>query len=89
MKITVYGTIWCGDCYRTRKYLDKNGIPYEWVNIDHNKDAEAFVIKVNHGNRSVPTLIFENGAILVEPTNQELAKMLGIGLPGDLSATDQ
>ena len=76
--IIVYGTNWCGDCFRTRKFLNDHAVPYTWVNIDQNKQAEQFVIQTNHGNRSVPTIVLENDTILVEPSNHELARKLGI-----------
>jgi len=77
-KITVYATDWCGDCFRIRRFLDKNQIPYTWINIDQDREAEQFVLKTNHGNRSVPTVVFEDGAILIEPSNGLLAEKLGV-----------
>ncbi len=75
-ELIVYGTRWCGDCLRTRRYLESHAIPFQWIDIDQNKDAERFVIETNHGNRSVPTIIFPDGAILVEPSNLKLKEML-------------
>jgi len=75
-EITMYGTRWCGDCMRAKRYLDYHHIPYHWIDIDRNKDAERFVIETNHGNRSVPTILFGDGSILVEPSNLQLAEKL-------------
>lgn len=77
-EIIVYGTTWCGDCFRTRIFLDKNAIRYRWINIDSDKDAEQRVLMINHGMRSVPTIIFDDGSVLVEPSNFALAQKLGI-----------
>jgi glutaredoxin-like protein len=77
-KIVIYGTNWCGDCRRTRRFLDFHEIHYEWIDIDKNPDAEKFVLETNRGMRSVPTLVFEDGSILVEPSNARLAEKLGI-----------
>jgi len=74
--IIIYGTLWCGDCKRARRIFNENKISYEWVNIDEDKEAEEFVIKVNHGNRSVPTILFTDGSILVEPSNQVLKEKI-------------
>lgn len=71
--IVIYGTAWCGDCKRAKAYFDRNQIPYEWIDIDRNPDARTFVEQTNHGNRSVPTIVFPNGDILVEPRESELA----------------
>jgi mycoredoxin len=76
--IKVYGTNWCGDCRRARRYLDQNNIQYDFINIDSNKEAEQFVMTKNRGMRSVPTIIFADGSILVEPSNKALAEKLGL-----------
>jgi glutaredoxin-like protein len=75
-KITVYATNWCGDCFRVRRFLEKNAIPYQWIDIDADRSGEEFVLKTNQGMRSVPTILFEDGSILVEPSNDTLAKKI-------------
>ena len=70
--IIVYATDWCGDCLRTRRVLEKRNIPFKWVNIDRDLQAEQFVINHNQGLRSVPTIIFPDGSIMVEPKFSEL-----------------
>ena len=77
-KIVVYGTNWCWDCHRARGFFKKNNIAYEWVDIDRNEQGEAYVLQVNNGMRSVPTIVFEDGSILVEPSNTKLAEKLGV-----------
>lgn len=74
--ITVYGTAWCGDTQRSRKVLEAHNIPYRWVDIDTDKIAERYVFGVNHGNRSVPTIVFQDGSVLVEPKKAQLINKL-------------
>ncbi len=74
--IVVYATDWCSDCRRAKRFLEQHNIPYRWVNIDHDKEAEQFVIKTNQGMRSVPTIICFDGTVLVEPSDQQLAQQL-------------
>ncbi|MEN6434231.1 MAG: glutaredoxin domain-containing protein [Anaerolineaceae bacterium] len=76
--LIVYGTQWCGDCRRTHKFLDSNKIEYTWIDIETDMKAQNFVREINQGNCSVPTIIFPDGSILVEPNDQELAEKLGI-----------
>ena len=76
--ITFYGTGWCPDCTRARTFLDKQKVAYVNVDIDANAEARAVVEKLNHGNRSVPTIVFPDGSFLVEPSNAQLAKKLGV-----------
>jgi mycoredoxin len=76
--IIVYATAWCPDCRRARFFLKRNNIPCEEIDIDQNPEAAEIVKGLNGGNRSVPTLVFPDGSILVEPSNSELAAKLGL-----------
>ena len=57
-KIIMYGTMWCGDCFRARSLFDRNDIPYQWVDISRDPAGLEYVMKVNNGMRSVPTILF-------------------------------
>jgi mycoredoxin len=71
-EIILYGTTWCGDTRRARKFFDDHKISYQWVDIDGDKSAEEYVISVNKGCRSVPTILFPDGSLLVEPSTMQL-----------------
>jgi len=75
-EITIYGADWCPDCRRAKRILDERQAPYRWVDIDRDREGEKFVIQTNRGNRSVPTIVFGDGSILVEPSNAELSAKL-------------
>lgn len=77
-QIIIYGTAWCGDTRRARQYFEQNHIAYQWVDIDQDHTARAYVEEVNNGYRSVPTILFPDGSLLVEPTTTQLAKKLGL-----------
>ena len=77
-QVTVYGAYWCPDCQQAKKFLGEQFIPYRWVDIEQDKEAEQFVLQKNQGKRIIPTLVFEDGTFLVEPSNAELAKKLGL-----------
>ncbi len=71
-QIVMYTTEYCPDCVRARKFLEANTVPYLRVSLEGNTEATEFVMKVNHGFRSVPTIIFPDGSMLVEPSLEEL-----------------
>ncbi len=71
-KIIMYSTTWCGDCKRAKKFLDKMGVDYLDIDVDKDEQGREFVMKVNNGARVVPTIIFPDGAVLVEPSTKEL-----------------
>lgn len=75
-RITVYGVKWCSDCKRTKAVFEEENIPYVWIDIDENKLGEKFVLATNRGNRSVPTIIFPDGSLLVEPGSGRLRRTL-------------
>jgi thioredoxin reductase (NADPH) len=77
-KVTVYGAYWCPDCRRAKKFLGEQFVPYKWVDIEQDKDGEIYVLEKNQGKRIIPTIVFEDGSFLVEPTNAELAQKLGL-----------
>ncbi len=74
----IYGTAWCGDCIRSKKFLDENKIPYKWIDIDFDEEAKEKAAELNGGESKVPTIVFSDGTILIEPSNEELGKKLGI-----------
>lgn len=76
--IILYGTRWCFDSRRARRVLDEHHIPYTYIDIDENREGRMFVEQINRGYRSVPTIAFPDGSILVEPSNEELRAKLGI-----------
>ncbi|MDA0768755.1 MAG: FAD-dependent oxidoreductase [Chloroflexi bacterium] len=76
--ITVYGAPWCPDCKRAKQFLGEQRIPYNWVDIDQDEEGRQRVQEVNDGKQIIPTIVFEDGSLLVEPTNAELAAKLGI-----------
>jgi len=77
-KVTIYSTTWCGDCRRSKRLLDAHGVPYEEINIEDSPDAAREVMRLNNGRRSVPTILIENGQVLTEPSDRELAAALGL-----------
>ena len=71
-KIIMFSTQYCSDCMRAKAFFEANDIPYERVLIEGNPEATEFVMKMNNGYKSVPTIIFPDGSVLVEPTWQQL-----------------
>lgn len=71
-RIVMYTTQYCPDCLRAKKFFETNNIPYEHIGLEGNREATEFVMKVNNGYRSVPTIIFPDGTVLVEPGWDEL-----------------
>lgn len=69
----MYGTLWCPDCHRARAVLKRMGVKFTEIDIDRNKVARQVVLDTNGGKQVVPTILFPDGSILVEPSNDELS----------------
>lgn len=76
--ILVYSTNWCPDCKRAKKFFGEQRLPYLNIDIEEDAEAMAFVERVNQGKRIVPTIVFPDGDILVEPSNAQLAEKFGL-----------
>ena len=81
-EVKVYGADWCSMTKRTLAHLDQQGIPYQYVDIDRDRQAASWVADQNGGKEKKPTVDI-GGIVLSEPNNQELDKVLkeqGLGL---------
>jgi thioredoxin reductase (NADPH) len=78
MTITMYGTGWCGDCKRAKQFFGEQRVHYAFVDVDADSEARARVEQLNEGRTIIPTIVFEDGSVLVEPSNAELAAKLGV-----------
>jgi thioredoxin reductase (NADPH) len=77
-EIVVYGTTWCPDCKQAKQFFAEQRITYTWVDIEHDLRAMEYVEQINQGKRVIPTIVFPDGSLLIEPSNAELAAKLGI-----------
>jgi mycoredoxin len=74
--LTVYTTTWCGFCSRLKADLQRAGIDYTEVDIEREAGAADVVMRVNGGNRTVPTVVFPDGTALTNPTVADVAAQL-------------
>jgi mycoredoxin len=75
-QLTMYTTPWCGFCRRLKSQLARDGI--EMVEIDIEKDPAAaeYVMSVNGGNQTVPTVVFPDGTAVTNPSAKEVKARL-------------
>ncbi len=68
MPLTMYTTQWCGFCKRLKAQLGRAGVEITEVDIERDPAATEFVMGVNGGNQTVPTLLFSDGSTMVNPS---------------------
>lgn len=74
--ITMFTTTWCGYCRRLKSQLDRAGISYSEVNIEQVPGAADYVMNVNGGNQTVPTVLFPDGSAATNPSLDQVKERL-------------
>jgi mycoredoxin len=74
--VTMYSTPWCGYCHRLKGQMDREGIAYEVVDIEQHPEAAEIVEEVNHGNQTVPTLVYADGTAQTNPSVMQVKEKL-------------
>ena len=75
-QLIMYTTPWCGFCRNLKKQLARHGIELTEVDIEQDPDACEFVMSVNGGNQTVPTVRFPDGTVLVNPSAAQVRERL-------------
>ncbi len=75
-RMTIYSTAWCGYCHRLMKQLDREGVGYDVVDIEQVPSAAEYVMSVNGGNQTVPTVVFPDGSALTNPSLAQVKQRL-------------
>jgi mycoredoxin len=74
--VTMYSTTWCGYCRRLKTLLDREGIRYTEVDIEQDDASAEYVMNLNGGNQTVPTVLFPDGSAATNPTLQDVVSRL-------------
>lgn len=74
--LIMYTTVWCGFCRRLKRQLAQDGIEVREVDIEVEADAAEYVMSVNGGNQTVPTLVFPDGSAMTNPSAAEVKARL-------------
>ena len=75
-QLTMYTTPWCGFCRNLKKQLARDGIEMAEVDIGQDPAAAEFVMSVNGGNQTVPTIVLPDGTTLVNPSAAQVRERL-------------
>jgi len=76
MKLDFYTTDWCGDCIRSKALLKKLNIVFKEINVDTNLEANEYIKSLQVNQRRIPTIVFDDGSFLVEPSDIDLENKL-------------
>ena len=74
--VTMYCTQWCGFCRRLKSQLGRDGIEVIEIDIERDPAAASYVISVNGGNMTVPTVVFPDGTAMTNPSAAQVKERL-------------
>ena len=86
--MTVYGAPWCPHCKRVKKFLAAHRVRYANVDVDTDPEAIGRLKELQDGGQIIPTVIYPDGTSEVNPSNEALARRIGLTLEADRSAYD-
>jgi glutaredoxin-like protein len=75
-KVTMYGAAWCGDCRRSKRFMEENNVAFNYIDVENDPTAAAKVVEINGGAQSIPVIVFEDGTHLTEPSDNDLKAKL-------------
>ena len=75
-QLIMYTTPWCGFCRNLKKQLARDGIEMTEIDIEQDLAAAEFVMSVNGGNQTVPTVVLPDGTTLVNPSATQVRERL-------------
>jgi thioredoxin reductase (NADPH) len=76
--IRVAGTLWSPGSHAVKDFLARNRIPYQWLDLESDPQAQALVEPLLQPNRRLPVVLFPDGSSLVDPDLRTLATRAGL-----------
>jgi len=86
--LTVYGAPWCPHCKRVKKFLAAHRMAYENVDIDERPEAIETLKELQNGGQIIPTVVYADGTFEVNPSDEALARRIGLTLEAERAAYD-
>src|SRR5579862_4801646 len=86
--LTVFGAPWCPHCKRVKKFLSAHRIPYENIDVDDHPEAIERIKELQGGGQIIPTVVYSDGTHEVNPSDEALARRIGLTLEAERTAYD-
>jgi thioredoxin reductase (NADPH) len=72
--IRVVGSPLSPQSYVVKEFLSRNGVPYQWLDVRADPSVRELVGDTSH----LPVVLLEDGTVLTQPSNHELADRIGL-----------
>jgi thioredoxin reductase (NADPH) len=80
--IKLIGSRFSPDSRRLREFLARSRMPYQWIDLEEDEEADALLTGLAVEPGQTPVVIDGGGQILHNPSNSELGRALGLGSGG-------
>lgn len=78
---TIVGSRYSADTRRLREFCARNRLPHRWIDVEEDEEAEALLREVGVAPEETPVVIWRGRDVLRNPSNAELARVIGLRLP--------
>jgi thioredoxin reductase (NADPH) len=86
--VTVFSAPWCPHCRRVKKFFSAHRVRYETVDIDQKPEAIEDLRRIQGGGQIIPTVVYADGSHDVNPSDEALARRIGLTLQAASAAYD-
>src|SRR5690348_14798987 len=76
--IRIVGHRYSPASHEIRDFLARNGVPYTWLDVERDADAQALVTAAGADPERLPLVVFPDGDTLAQPRQVELAERIGV-----------
>ncbi len=78
--IRVIGSRWSPQSHQIKDFLARNGVPYQWLEIETESEAQQLVSYAESGAAHLPLVLFPDGSQLIQPSNVQIAEKIGLSM---------
>jgi thioredoxin reductase (NADPH) len=75
--VVLIGSTHSAGTLRIKEFLTRNGHPYTYIDLDHDADVQALLDRFHVSVADVPVLVWRGDGVLRNPSNQQIATLLG------------
>ncbi|HMW02744.1 MAG TPA: FAD-dependent oxidoreductase [Acidobacteriota bacterium] len=76
--IRLIGHRWSPETHRLKEFLARNQVPFRWLDVESNLDAQSLVLVSRLTNPTFPLVSFPDGTVFTAPTEAEVAQKIGL-----------
>lgn len=76
--IRIIGFQWSPKSHRLKEFLSGNLIPFIWMDIENNNEAEKYLLSADATNSDLPLAVLKDGSFVKDPSLAEIAARIGL-----------